>query len=92
MLEEIGTGGAGFRFIYAAFLQEAADVLNKPKLKDISRLMTEAGDKWREFAYLAAKNIHTRRTEKTPYALLSEILFDIHVWEFVTHGKSVINW
>ena len=27
MQEEIGTGGAGFRFIYAAFLQEAAGVL-----------------------------------------------------------------
>jgi len=25
--EEIGTGGAGFRFMYAAFLQEAAEVL-----------------------------------------------------------------
>lgn len=27
MQEEIGTGGAGFRFLYAAFLQEAADLL-----------------------------------------------------------------
>ena len=27
MLEEIGTGGAGFRFIYAAFLQESAGIL-----------------------------------------------------------------
>ena len=27
MLEEIGTGGAGFRFIYAAFLQESAKIL-----------------------------------------------------------------
>ena len=27
MQEEIGTGGGGFRFMYAAFLQEAGDVL-----------------------------------------------------------------
>ena len=26
MMEEIGTGGAGFRFLYAAFLQEAAAI------------------------------------------------------------------
>ena len=27
MQEEIGTGGAGFRYVYAAFLQEAGDML-----------------------------------------------------------------
>jgi len=33
MLEEIGTGGAGFRFMYAAFLQEAATAgVNLPSL------------------------------------------------------------
>lgn len=30
MQEEIGTGGAGFRFMYAAFLQEAAPFWKKP--------------------------------------------------------------
>jgi hypothetical protein len=30
MQEEIGTGGGGFRFIYASFLQEAADLLARP--------------------------------------------------------------
>ena len=29
MQEEIGTGGAGFRFMYAAFLQEAAPLLGQ---------------------------------------------------------------
>ena len=44
MLEEIGTGGAGFRFIYAAFLQESAEILNKPWLNDLSIEMTAIGD------------------------------------------------
>lgn len=77
MLEEIGTGGAGFRFIYAAFLQESATILNKPELINLSKQMTLAGDRWREFASLAAKNINSRRIEKTPYSLLSDVLMDI---------------
>jgi hypothetical protein len=55
MQEEIGTGGAGFRFIYAYFLQEAAEVLDKPKLKELATRLTEIGDEWRRFALHAAK-------------------------------------
>jgi len=54
MQEEIGTGGAGFRFLYAAFLQEAAAVLGKPVLLDIASELTAAGDEWRRFALWAA--------------------------------------
>lgn len=55
MQEEIGTGGAGFRFLYAAFLQEAAQLLNRPALKDLSLQLTAIGDRWREFALAAAR-------------------------------------
>ncbi len=55
MQEEIGTGGAGFRFIYASFLQEAADVLNQPKLQNHAEELTSIGDQWRIFALKAAK-------------------------------------
>jgi hypothetical protein len=55
MQEEIGTGGAGFRFIYAYFLQEAAEVLDKPKLKELATRLTDTGDEWRHFALNAAK-------------------------------------
>lgn len=55
MQEEIGTGGAGFRFIYAAFLQEAAAKLNNPMLKDAATKLTDAGDEWRRFALKATK-------------------------------------
>ena len=54
MQEEIGTGGAGFRFLYAAFLQEAAAVLAKPVLVEIAAELTAAGDEWRRFALWAA--------------------------------------
>jgi len=55
MQEEIGTGGGGFRFIYASFLQEAAEKLNEPRLQEASELMTRSGDAWREFALLGAR-------------------------------------
>ncbi len=77
MLEEIGTGGAGFRFIYAAFLQESADVLEQPWLLDVSKEMTAVGDKWREFAYLAARTFKKRGTEISTYSQLSDLLFKI---------------
>jgi hypothetical protein len=55
MLEEIGTGGAGFRFMYAAFLQEAGEFLGKPALRDLSLELTAIGDLWRDFSYHAAR-------------------------------------
>ena len=55
MQEEIGTGGAGFRFIYAAFLQQAGSLLNSQQLKDEAQFMTRVGDEWRDFAVLAAR-------------------------------------
>ncbi len=55
LLEDQGTGGAGFRFMYATFLQQAAGILQNEKLDDMSKRMMEIGDKWREISYFAAK-------------------------------------
>lgn len=55
MQEEIGTGGAGFRYLYAYFLEQAADICQEPKFKQASEQMTEIGDQWREFASLCVK-------------------------------------
>jgi hypothetical protein len=77
MLEEIGTGGAGFRFIYAAFLQESAQILDKPWLNDVSREMTEIGDQWREFALQAARCFKNRDNGLTSYDALADRLIAI---------------
>ena len=55
MQEEIGTGGAGFRFIYAAFLQESAGLIDSPALQECSEELTQIGDEWRDFAVLCAR-------------------------------------
>ena len=60
MQEEIGTGGGGFRFIYASFLQEAADLLARPRFNELSEALVDIGDEWREFALSAARMIRDR--------------------------------
>ena len=77
MNEEIGTGGAGFRFIYAAFLQEAAVLMNNPRLRELSAQMTTAGDMWREFSYNAARLIKKRDVEPLTYDQLADKLIAI---------------
>ena len=54
MQEEIGTGGGGFRFIYAAFLQESYAYHPIQDLIDISAQFTRSGDIWRSAAVQAA--------------------------------------
>ncbi|MGH8278845.1 MAG: BtrH N-terminal domain-containing protein [Gammaproteobacteria bacterium] len=72
MQEEIGTGGAGFRFLYASFLQEAAVLLNKSALAAIADELTMVGDEWRRFALHAAKMCKDRMP--LDYALLADQL------------------
>jgi hypothetical protein len=55
MQEEIGTGGAGFRYIYASFLQESGKLLNNQLLAEASEMMTDVGDEWRRFALHTVK-------------------------------------
>lgn len=62
MQEEIGTGGAGFRFLYAAFLQEASIITGIVELAALSARLNEIGDGWREFALKAARMIKGRDT------------------------------
>lgn len=60
MQEEIGTGGAGFRFLYAAFLQEAAERGQKPAWAELAAELIGIGDEWREFALIAARMCRDR--------------------------------
>lgn len=87
MQEEIGTGGAGFRFIFAAFLQEASQVLNQPWLIDISKEVTETGDRWRAFAYDAARICKDRAVTGENYEKLSEMMLDCANREEIIFNK-----
>ena len=76
MQEEIGTGGAGFRFVYAAFLQELAEQLGRPELQQSSLRMTAIGDRWRDFAVSGARVCKGRGGTDDSYASLAARLRD----------------
>ncbi len=72
--EEIGTGGAGFRFMYAAFLQESAHILQQNWLNDMSEEMTIIGDLWRSFATETARIVKNRSQMDDAYNQVATIL------------------
>lgn len=80
MQEEIGTGGAGFRFLFAAFLQEASEILNNEHLNELALEMSKIGDKWREFAVAAGRICKGRQNEET-YETLGEFMHQLSLEE-----------
>lgn len=77
MQEEIGTGGGGFRYIYAAFLSEAADHLNLPILKNRSHELSKIGDEWRDFALNISRIYKSRVDGNDLYDSISNQLYQI---------------
>lgn len=71
MQEEIGTGGGGFRFMYAAFLQESAEELQDSSLLEYASMLTAAGDSWRKFAVMAARIVKKRAQSGDSYKALA---------------------
>jgi hypothetical protein len=80
MQEEIGTGGAGFRFMYASFLQEAGEKLGDSNLQEASALLTTIGDNWRQFAS-ACVRASRNKTETPNFAPIAESLRGIALQE-----------
>ncbi len=77
MQEEIGTGGAGFRFVYAAFLQQAHHYIAKDELPEISKQFTAIGDAWRSSSIQASGIYKGRLTEQKDFDTMSDMLIDI---------------
>ena len=93
MQEEIGTGGGGFRYIFAAFLQESSVILNNDELKVLSKEMTEIGDLWRDFALNASRIYKNRKAETDSYESVADQLDVISDREkvFFTKLKKAIK-
>ncbi|MCU4155828.1 BtrH N-terminal domain-containing protein [Carboxylicivirga sp. A043] len=87
MQEEIGTGGGGFRFIYAAFLEQAAGYFDSDDLLSISDDFTKAGDMWRESAMLMAGALRGRASEQSDYDKMHDLLNDISEVEKVAFKR-----
>jgi Domain of unknown function (DUF4872)/Butirosin biosynthesis protein H, N-terminal len=78
MQEEIGTGGGGFRFLFAAFLEEAHTYLQKDELLSISQYFTKAGDLWRTSAVQMGR-IYKGRTSsnQSDFEVCADLLIEI---------------
>lgn len=76
MQEEIGTGGAGFRYLFAAFLDEAQHVTGNSELGRMAERCTAVGDQWRRFA-LHASRIARKRPDKS-YDDMADLLLELH--------------
>lgn len=75
--EEIGTGGAGFRYMYGAFLQEASIILKNEELKKLSYEISEIGDIWREFAIITGRIVKNRNKADESYDKAADLLLVI---------------
>jgi hypothetical protein len=82
MQEEIGTGGGGFRFIYAAFLQEAAQHLGDERLLPYSELATQSGDLLRQSAVRMAAVYKGRTTSQQDFEAVADGLDEIAALEY----------
>jgi len=67
MMEENGTGGGLFRYLYSKFLKEAGEILNNKKLADLAQRYHQIGQKWTTIAKLVREtpenpaNVHEAR-------------------------------
>ena len=77
MGEEIGTGGAGFRFVYAAFLQQAHPFVKRDELLEISKQFTAIGDLWRASSVQASGIYKGRLTEQKDFDVMGDMLLNI---------------
>ncbi len=93
-LEDQGTGGGGFRFLYASFLQEASKVLNNPRLNEMSKEMMKIGDGWREVSLASAKIAKQRDFSREKLMEIGNLLrerADIEESFFTNLGKELSN-
>jgi len=64
-----GTGGGMFRYMYARFLRDAAEITGEPRYAEIGSRLHTAGDRWQEVAALFDK----AHREADPTGPLDEI-------------------
>lgn len=75
-----GTGGSGFRTMYAQFLREASSILNESALEDVAEMFEKSGKLWSEIAiaslpdsYPILKRLRESMIEKNKIFLEQEV-------------------
>jgi hypothetical protein len=94
LLEEQGTGGGGFRFMYASFLQEASKIMNNPELNVLAKEIMEIGDGWREIAHVASRMAKNRDFSSEKFLELRSLICkraDLEESFFTDLRKEILN-
>lgn len=76
ILEDRGTGGGGYRFLYASFLKEAGKILNNQKLDELAAEMMKNGDQWRNISLFVARIGKNRDLGQEKLNQLKEMLHE----------------
>ncbi|MEP6673970.1 MAG: BtrH N-terminal domain-containing protein [Ferruginibacter sp.] len=93
MQEEIGTGGGGFRYIYAAFLQEAYAYHPTDELLKVSAEFSKAGDLWRTAAVQAAGIYKQRLGSQEDFNVMGDYLLETaEIERKAFEALAKINW
>src|SRR5690606_30139008 len=93
MQEVVGTGGSGYRFLYADFLKEAGEYLQSDALIKMASRMKDIAFRWREFASKAARLAKSRSDSNFSHQDLGALLHQIADLEkaFFTELKSIVK-
>lgn len=73
-IEEVGTSGAAFRFMYGAFLKEAGELLKIDELTGAGHDMGITANKWRELSHEGVRVFRNPEYHPGDFRILSEIL------------------
>ena len=76
ILEDRGTGGGGFRFLYASFLREAAELLDNTPLDELAVEMMANGDEWRQISLFVARIGKARDLGPDRLGELKEMIYE----------------
>jgi hypothetical protein len=87
MAEDFGTGGAGFRYIYGAFLKEVGEKYNSADMLQAADMMGKTANKWREFTYIGARNCKNRSKPEEDYGKLGDMMLEIAGMEEAVYKK-----
>ncbi len=74
LLEDQGTGGGGFRFMYATFMRQASEILKNDKLLAFSKRMMEIGDSWRNVSVTAIRMNKDKDFSESRFKELSDLI------------------
>ena len=91
LIEQAGTGGAGYRYIYADFLKEAATLFQSAALAESADLMRKAADTWRVFTVDCNRHINKAGITLNEMADVVDEIGDLERDTFVNIKKNFLE-